>query len=72
VQHEGFQALDMIQEVVCHGGSQLKTTRCPIRIDGELYKSSQAAPRVGQHSSQIIEEFSLKAEASAVERKFDE
>ena len=54
---EPFQALDMVQEVVCRGGSVLRTTRCPIRIDGELFKSSQPAPAVGEHTARILKEF---------------
>jgi crotonobetainyl-CoA:carnitine CoA-transferase CaiB-like acyl-CoA transferase len=52
-----FQALDMVQEVVCRGGSVLRTTRCPIRIDGELFKSSKPAPAVGEHTARISKEF---------------
>jgi CoA:oxalate CoA-transferase len=37
----------------------LKTTRCPIRIDDEILKSAQHAPRVGEHTEQIAREFSL-------------
>jgi CoA:oxalate CoA-transferase len=51
---EAFKVLDMIQEVVCPGGSVLRTTRCPIRIDGEVYKSGRPAPRIGQHTDEIM------------------
>jgi CoA:oxalate CoA-transferase len=61
VQHEAFQALELIQDVTCRDGSVLRTTRCPIRIDGEIYTSSQGAPRVGQHTDSITEEFGLFA-----------
>jgi len=54
---ESFQALDMVQEVTCRGGSVLRTTRCPIRIDGELFKSSKPAPAIGEHTAQILGEF---------------
>jgi len=54
---EAFQALDMIQEVAFPGGSVMRTTRCPIRIDGEIYKSSKPAPRIGQHNEEITEHF---------------
>jgi CoA:oxalate CoA-transferase len=59
VNHDAFKAIDMLQDVVCREGSILRTTRCPIRIDGEIYKSSNGAPRVGQHTDDIIEEFDL-------------
>ena len=59
--HDAFKALDMVQEVICRDGSVLRTTRCPIRVDGEIYKSSNGAPRVGQHTEDITDEFDLCA-----------
>jgi CoA:oxalate CoA-transferase len=56
---EAFQVLDMLQEVRGRPGASLKTTRCPIRIDGEILKSAQCAPRVGEHTEHIAREFSL-------------
>lgn len=53
---EAFRALDMLQEVTCRGGSTLRTTRCPIRIDGEIYKSPKPAPAVGEHTARILAE----------------
>ncbi len=53
---EPFRALDMLQEVTCRGGSILRTTRCPIRIDGEIYKSAKPAPAVGEHTARILAE----------------
>jgi crotonobetainyl-CoA:carnitine CoA-transferase CaiB-like acyl-CoA transferase len=57
--HDGFQALEMVQEVSRNQGISLRTTRCPIRIDGEIYKSSKGAPRLGEHTDEIVREFSL-------------
>jgi CoA:oxalate CoA-transferase len=59
LQDEAFQVLDMVQEVSRRSGVSLRTTRCPIRIDGEILKSAQGAPRVGEHTEQIVREFSL-------------
>jgi crotonobetainyl-CoA:carnitine CoA-transferase CaiB-like acyl-CoA transferase len=56
MQEEAFAALDFIQEVVRRDGVSLRTTRCPIRIDGEIYKSPKGAPRVGQHTEAILAE----------------
>jgi CoA:oxalate CoA-transferase len=56
---EGYRALDMEQEVKCRGGTTLSTLRCPIRIDGEIYKSPQGAPGIGQHNETIGREFGL-------------
>ncbi len=53
---DAFRALDMLQEVTCRGGSTLRTTRCPIRIDGEIYKSPKPAPAVGEHTARILAE----------------
>ena len=59
--HEAFRSLDMIQTVVREPdnrpGTTMRTTRCPIRIDGELLTSSLPAPRIGEHNQLITEEF---------------
>jgi crotonobetainyl-CoA:carnitine CoA-transferase CaiB-like acyl-CoA transferase len=54
---DAFQAIDMLQEVACRGGSRLWTTRCPIRIDGEIFKSAKPAPTIGEHTARILAEF---------------
>ena len=64
MQHQAFQKLDMIQEVISHNGSIMRTTRCPIRIDGEIYKYESGAPRVGQHTAKIMEQFGLAERAA--------
>jgi len=58
-QTEGYQALDMEQEILCPAGTPIKTLRCPIRIDGEIYKSSKGAPAIGQQNVSISKEFQL-------------
>ncbi len=58
-QTEGYQVLDMEQEIMCPGGTPLRTLRCPIRIDGEIFKSPVGAPSIGQHNHSIAREFSL-------------
>jgi len=57
--HEGFKALDMVQRVVRRNGVELATTRCPIRLDGQILKSSKGAPRLGADTEPIRKEFSL-------------
>jgi CoA:oxalate CoA-transferase len=57
--HPGFRALEMVQEVNRGPGISLRTSRCPIRIDGEIYKSSKGAPRLGEDTDRIVREFSL-------------
>ena len=58
-QTEAFKVLDFEQVVTRPDGPSLKTTRCPIRIDGQVYKSPLGAPRVGQHTESIAREYSL-------------
>ncbi|WP_317131977.1 CaiB/BaiF CoA transferase family protein [Seonamhaeicola marinus] len=53
---EGFKILDMIQEVVMGDGFKYQTTRCPIRIDGEVLKSPLGSPALGEHTQAIINE----------------
>ena len=59
LQDEGFKVLDMIQEIKRPDGFSIQTLRCPIRIDNQISKSSVAAPKIGENTMQISEEFSL-------------
>lgn len=56
---EGYKVLDMEQEIVINNTS-FKTTRCPIRVDGEILKSSKGSPSLGEHNDIIDKEFSLQ------------
>ena len=62
--HEGFKVLDMIQQVEMSDGFTYRTTRCPIRIDGELFTSDKASPKLGEDNRQIIKEFGLSERIS--------
>ncbi len=55
--HEGFKALNMIQQVEMSDGYRYRTTRCPIRMDGELLVSSKGSPKLGQDNEAIINQF---------------
>jgi CoA:oxalate CoA-transferase len=62
--HDAFRSLNMVQTVrrePANGEPELtmQTTRCPIRIDGELLTSTMPAPRIGEHNAALIEEFEL-------------
>lgn len=57
MEHEGFRTLNMIQEVEMKDGYRYQTTRCPIRIDGELLVSSKGSPKLGQDNEKIISQF---------------
>jgi CoA:oxalate CoA-transferase len=56
---EAYRFLDFEQTVIRENATSLTTTRCPIRVDGEIYKSPLGAPRVGQHTTEICKEFAL-------------
>jgi len=58
-EHEGFKVLNMTQEVSMSDGYTYNTTRCPIRIDGELLTSKKGSPKLGQDNQNILTEFSL-------------
>ncbi|MFV5690088.1 CaiB/BaiF CoA transferase family protein [Flavobacterium sp. ZT3R25] len=54
---EGFKVLDFVQEVQMIDGYSYKTTRCPIKIDGEFFTSSKGSPKLGQDNEKILKEF---------------
>lgn len=63
ISHEGFKAIDMVQETSRKGrdGLEVKipTTRSPLRIDGKTIKNSSGAPHVGQDTEKIRREFGI-------------
>ncbi len=56
---EAMRQLKMIQPLTGCDGSEILTTRCPIRIDNGLLTSARLAPQVGEHTAAIQQEFSL-------------
>jgi CoA:oxalate CoA-transferase len=62
LQHDAFRVLRMVQSVTCSSGQILLTTRCPIRIDGQVLESPVGAPRTGEHTQQILDECGIKDE----------
>jgi len=50
---EGFKVLDMLQDVKMSDGYEYRTTRSPITIDGELFKSAKGSPKLGEDNEQI-------------------
>lgn len=57
--HEAYKVLKMDQEVETSDSIKMKTTRCPIRIDGERIFSKKSAPKVGENNALIEKEFNL-------------
>ncbi|TPL83127.1 CoA transferase [Mesorhizobium sp. B2-3-13] len=56
---QGFQSLDMLQTVTREDDVSILTTSSPLRVDGIRAKVDRAAPRIGEHSTKIREEFGL-------------
>ena len=59
VNHESFEVLGMDQNIDLPDGRTFRTTRCPIRIDGEKLYSSVPAPKAGAHTTSIDNEMTL-------------
>lgn len=55
---EGYRLLDMEQWVVSNN-VKIKTTRCPVRVDGSTLTSQRGAPLLGEHNEKITKEFGL-------------
>ncbi len=57
VKHDGFEAIQMVQEIHREGKDghdvALKTTRAPVRFDGQPLKVRRGAPRVGEHTAAV-------------------
>ncbi|MFL1011643.1 CaiB/BaiF CoA transferase family protein [Flavisericum labens] len=56
-QEEGFKVLDFVQKVAMGDGYSYETTRCPIKIDGKIFTSKKASPKLGEHNEKITMEF---------------
>ena len=56
--HEAYLSLQM-EQVLNVSNKKIMTTRCPIRINGERLYADKAAPKLGEHSKQIMEEFGI-------------
>jgi CoA:oxalate CoA-transferase len=60
VQQEGYKVLNMEITVKTSNGLEVKTTRCPIRVDGKLLVSDKGAPQLGEHNAIIDKQFQLE------------
>jgi crotonobetainyl-CoA:carnitine CoA-transferase CaiB-like acyl-CoA transferase len=59
-EQDAFRAVEMLQTVTMGDGFSYKTTRCPIRIDGESLKSPLGSPALGEHTEKIKNSLILK------------
>lgn len=59
MKEEGYKILRMEMEVKIKSGETIRTTRCPIRVDGERLVSCTGAPSLGEHNTIIEKQFQL-------------
>jgi crotonobetainyl-CoA:carnitine CoA-transferase CaiB-like acyl-CoA transferase len=59
--HDAYRVLEMEQTVRRASGVEIRTLRCPIRIDGRRLFSDRAAPTAGEHNAVILAELSKPA-----------
>jgi len=57
--HEAYLSLQM-EQVLNIPDKNIKTTRCPIRINGERLYADKGAPKLGEHNKQLMEEFGIR------------
>ncbi|MGB5263806.1 MAG: CaiB/BaiF CoA-transferase family protein [Lutimonas sp.] len=57
--HEAYKVLGMDQKLKLLSGEEVHTLRCPIRLNDQAIYAERPAPRVGQHTEDIIKEFGL-------------
>ncbi len=56
---EAYQALNMEIVVRTSSGLSITTTRCPVRVDGEIILSQKGAPALGEHNKEIDKQFGI-------------
>jgi len=66
VKQEGYRALNMEIVVKTSNGLSVTTTRCPIRVDGQILVSEKGAPVLGEHNQEIEHQFGLLNELQIV------
>lgn len=54
---DGYKVLEMELKVKTSGGVEVKTTRCPIKVDGQLLRSGKGAPALAEDNARIEIEF---------------
>ena len=62
VKEEGYRVLNMEITVKTSNGLSVKTTRCPLRVDGKLLISAKGAPVLGEDNEVIDKQFGIAKE----------
>ncbi|MFT3844224.1 MAG: CaiB/BaiF CoA-transferase family protein [Lacibacter sp.] len=65
---EGYRLLEMELKVKTSNGVTVTTTRCPLRVDGELLLSERGAPMLGEHNDEIEHQFGIINEMHKISR----
>lgn len=60
VQQEGYRSLQMEVIVKTSNGLSVTTSRCPLRVDGQLLVSQKGAPVLGEHNEIIEQQFGIR------------
>jgi crotonobetainyl-CoA:carnitine CoA-transferase CaiB-like acyl-CoA transferase len=68
MKEEAYRVLNMEITVKTSNGLSVKTTRCPIRVDGKLLVSDKGAPLLGEHNEEINVKFGLTKELQPIKR----
>ena len=55
IETEGFAALDAVQTVKAPDGTAIRTTRCPIRMDGQVMTSDAGGPALGADTGSYLD-----------------
>ena len=66
MKEDGYRVLNMEITVKTSNGLSVKTTRCPIRVDGKLLINDIGAPLLGEHNKEIDAQFGLAKELQPV------
>ncbi|SFS71819.1 CaiB/BaiF CoA-transferase family protein [Paenibacillus sp. BC26] len=53
LEEEHFTRLNMVQSITRGNGTTMRTTCCPIRIDGMQFRSEKGSPKVGEDTAAI-------------------
>lgn len=53
-QTAAWQSAEIVQDVATNDGTTFRTTRCPIRFDGQHLVNGHAAPGLGQHDDATL------------------
>jgi len=66
VKQDGYKLLEMEITVQTSNGLAIRTTRCPIRVDGMRLTATQGAPMLGEHTDEIEHQYGLTPKLQSV------